>query len=403
MASLSNDDRGPGLRSYIIVLLVLTFAAISLRFWSRSLSAPQANRRTRFWWDDWAALAAVPIIVTEFALIFHMISLGLGRHIRGLSDEQIAGNLLTIYVVYFVYDTALFLTKMSALLFLSRVFPRYANHVLFNWGLWITHGLNVSWLLGIVFGTLFMCDPVAKGYNPNLPGYCSDVGKLWVGSAVPSVVIDLIILLLPMPKVWGLQMSGARKIGITVAFALGYIVIIVSLGRLITVIKSAKALSEDLTYEGVPALYWLCAEAPITLTSICIPALLPLWRHLAERIFGPISSKVSSVVSSNRTRRAGGQGSHGSGGRYFRKKPSDNFNLSTLNDAVSIHSTESRRKILVVPPSHQQYSAQVRAETDSAGTPPPGPDQSIYVAKTVEVDSSNGPPFPHDKRGEPEP
>jgi hypothetical protein len=151
-----------------------------------------------------------------------MIDLGLGRHIDGLSKEQVAGNLLTIYVVYFVYDTALFLTKSSALLFLSRVFPKYANQPWFNWGLWITHGLNISWLLGIIFGTLFMCDPVAKGYKPDLPGYCSDIGKLWVGSAVPSVAIDLIILLLPMPKVWGLQMGGARKIGITVAFVLGY-------------------------------------------------------------------------------------------------------------------------------------------------------------------------------------
>ncbi|KAI1355424.1 hypothetical protein F5Y01DRAFT_310865 [Xylaria sp. FL0043] len=384
MASSSGDDRGPGLRSYIIVLLVVTFAAITLRFWSRSLSAPQANRRSRFWWDDWAALAAVPIIVTEFSLIFHMISLGLGRHIGGLTKEQVAGNLLTIYVVYFVYDTALFLTKMSALLFLSRVFPPYANHPLFNWGLWITHGLNVSWLLGIIFGTLFMCDPVAKGYKPDLPGYCSDVGKLWVGSAVPSVVIDLIILLLPMPKVWGLQMSGARKIGITIAFALGYIVIIVSLGRLITVIKSAQALSRDLTYEGVPALYWLCSEAPITLTSICIPALLPLWRHLATRIFGPISTKVSTLVSSNRTPRSG------TSGRFRRNKAADAFNLTSFDDHVSTHSIESRSKILVVPPSHRQYTAQVRVGADDSDGQGIAPVQSIYVAKTVEVDSSSG-------------
>ncbi|KAI0392950.1 hypothetical protein F5Y17DRAFT_434405 [Xylariaceae sp. FL0594] len=378
------EDRGPALRSYIIVLLVLAYAAICLRFWSRYLSAPQTNRRARFWWDDWAALAAVPIITAEFSLIFHMIALGLGRHIGRLSKEQVAGNLLTIYVVYFVYDTALFLTKTSALLFLSRVFPKYANRAWFNWGLWITHCLNISWLLGIIFGTLFMCDPVAKGYKPDLPGYCSDIGKLWIGSAIPSVAIDLIILLLPMPKVWGLQMSGARKIGVTIAFVLGYIVIIVSIGRLVTVINSAQELSADLTYAGVPALYWLCAEAPVTLTSICIPALLPLWRHLAEKYFSPLSSKVSEVLVSHRTHSAI---TNKRDDRFRGRRAADTFNLTSFNDNASTRSEESRRQILMVPASHQQYKAQVRVEPDGNEHVVPQ-DQAICVAKTVEVEHS---------------
>lgn len=53
------EDRGPGLRSFIIVMLILTVASITLRFWSRSLSFNRGTRRPQFWWDDWIALLSV--------------------------------------------------------------------------------------------------------------------------------------------------------------------------------------------------------------------------------------------------------------------------------------------------------------------------------------------------------
>ncbi|KAI1121037.1 hypothetical protein F5Y10DRAFT_282805 [Nemania abortiva] len=206
----NGDDRGPGFRVFIIIVLILSVTAVSLRLWSRSLGKSQTSFRHKFWWDDWLALAAIPTLLTQFSLIFHMISLGLGP------------ALLDLYIAYFVYDFTLFLTKTSALFFYYRVFVRYMHRTWFDYALWIVYFFNVSWLLGIFFGTIFMCDPVAKGYDPNLPGYCSPIGELWIGSAVPSVAIDLFILFLLVPKIWGLEISFAKKSGITVVFVLGY-------------------------------------------------------------------------------------------------------------------------------------------------------------------------------------
>lgn len=151
-----------------------------------------------------------------------MVRLGLGHHIWTISDSDLSVFLKLLYAIYFLYDFALFFTKMSALLFFSRVFPTYANSVWFNRALLITHVLNFLWFIGIVFGTVFMCKPVAKGWNPFLDGTCGPTLGLWIGSAVPSVVIDLIILTLPLPKIWGLQMNKKRKVGLTVVFLLGY-------------------------------------------------------------------------------------------------------------------------------------------------------------------------------------
>ncbi|KAI1771756.1 hypothetical protein F4818DRAFT_428963 [Hypoxylon cercidicola] len=388
--ALDSEDRGPGLRAFLIVMIVLTILSITLRFWSRSLNSPRGRRMSRFWWDDWASLASVPFVLTQFALVLAMIHIGLGVHVNTLPKEIVYQNLKLLFVAYFNYDIGLYLTKTSALLFYSRIFTKYQHVTWFNYTLYAVHALNTFWLLGIIFGTIFMCHPVSKNWITDEDGECGSTGALWLGSAIPSVVIDLIILLLPLPKIWFLQMSRARKSGITVVFMIGYCVIIVSLGRLITVIKSAAALSADITYEGVPALYWLCAESPITLFSICLPAMLPLGRYLANNYFSPLMSRISSLLSSNgscsglRSRNGDFQKVQPdpSGIRMRAVNRSGKFRDTTEGDIESVQSIASSRKILHLSPNQHNHEA-------SAHGGNPGnhdvPDQAIRVDNDINV------------------
>lgn len=175
------------------------------------------------------------------------------------------------WIAYFVYDAGLFLTKLSVLLFLRRVFPKSHSGNWFNIGLLVAHVINVAWLLGIVFGTIFLCDPIEKSYNPMIPGSCGSTSSLYIGSAVPSIAIDLIILILPLPKLWSLQIDRARKMGLIVVFTFGYwlvtpfmqrkcfftlipvfcSVIVMSLGRLITTLRTQEDLNTDFSCEFI--------------------------------------------------------------------------------------------------------------------------------------------------------
>ncbi|KAF2865016.1 hypothetical protein BDV95DRAFT_531823, partial [Massariosphaeria phaeospora] len=281
-------------------MVVLTTTAITLRFWSRALGSRHLSGRRvhRFWWDDGIALIAVFFIIAWLGLAFAEVQLGFGRHIWMVPPENLPSIFKLLYAIYFVYDVSLFLTKLSALLFMTRIFARHANSSWWNYTLWVTYGLNTAWLVGIVLGTVLMCKPVAKGWNPMLPGTCGVTSALWTGSAIPSVVIDLIILILPVPKIWNLRISRTRKSGIMVVFILGYSVIVVSLGRMITVLKSAKALNEDITYEGMPMVYWVTCEAPTTLISICLPPMMKLARLFHTSFLSPLSSKLTSILGS---------------------------------------------------------------------------------------------------------
>lgn len=151
-----------------------------------------------------------------------MVRFGLGRHLADIDPSNLLPFFTVLFAVYFTYDAALVLLKASALLFYSRIFLNKQYSTWFSTALYVTHFLNIAWFLGIVLSSAFMCKPIAKSWNPLLEGTCGSTPGLWLGSAIPSVVIDLIILLLPLPMIWSLKMSTARKSGITAIFVCGY-------------------------------------------------------------------------------------------------------------------------------------------------------------------------------------
>ncbi|KAL9640598.1 MAG: hypothetical protein Q9204_000654 [Flavoplaca sp. TL-2023a] len=223
------NDRGANLLAYAIVMITVAVIAIGLRFWSRSLAS--SPRGPRFWWDDWTALASLPFTITSISIVCYMISLGLGKHIDDIPLSNTTEQLKVLYACYILYDTSISLPKTSVLLFYARIFGTQAK--LFKYAMYFTHFLVVGWLLSISMLGVFLCDPVEKYWNRLLPGHCHPNSALWLGSAIPSVGIDLILLLLPLPMLWRLQMSKNRRILIMSVFAFGYC--------------TAAALNEDLT------------------------------------------------------------------------------------------------------------------------------------------------------------
>lgn len=387
-------DRGPGLRAFIIVMVIITILSILLRLMSRGLSPMQpGHKQSQFWLDDWSALIAVPFILAQHVLALVALDRGFGRHAAVLGVPTVLWIARIAWIAYFVYDAGLFLTKLSVLLFLRRVFPKSHSGHWFNIGLLVAHVINVAWLLGIVFGTIFLCDPIEKSYNPMIPGSCGSTSSLYIGSAVPSIAIDLIILILPLPKLWSLQIDRARKIGLIVIFTFGYCVIVMSLGRLITTLKTQEDLNTDFSYAAISFMYWVSAEPTFSLMGICLPAMLPLGRYLMITYFSPLASKVSSVLSRR-----------GSGDDTFNSKNGDlsisgehddrqlqrgetkkNMSATHVGWNPDIHGTgslDSQREILGSSRQQDHYTVDV-----SGGETWSGGDSSGVPLRTIRVDN----------------
>lgn len=82
-------------------------------------------------------------------------------------------------------------------------------------------GIAVSWVIAIICVSVFQCNPIARAWNPTLPGSCINLKGSFIGNAVPNIATDVAILSLPVPVVWGLQASVAYRLSVIGIFLLG--------------------------------------------------------------------------------------------------------------------------------------------------------------------------------------
>ena len=146
------------------------------------------------------------------------MSIGLGKHIN-----QVPGSHSELWKLLFIaeliYNTGLTVVKLSVLLFYARVFRIvFVYRIIF----WIVAFLIVGWGIAINFVAIFVCNPVPRYWDQTIPGKCLNDGKAFLGTTIPNIVIDFILLILPMPMLWRLQTKISSKVALVGVFSAGY-------------------------------------------------------------------------------------------------------------------------------------------------------------------------------------
>lgn len=121
-------------------------------------------------------------------------------------------------ICYVTYGATFVVTKVSILLFYIRVFPlrglRIACAIVGC--LAITLGMSICIVGGL------MCRPLAYTWNKNIVGgKCLPRHAIFYIPAVPTLLLNAVIVCLPMPTIWRLQMKRAHRIAVIAVFALG--------------------------------------------------------------------------------------------------------------------------------------------------------------------------------------
>jgi hypothetical protein len=168
----------------------------------------------------WGLTSEQPFYITHAGLCIYMVNLGLGKHAGTVSQKNLEQFYLVIFVAEIFYNITLTLAKSSAILFNVRIFS-----IQTRWFLWCTYFITflvLGWLIGITLLGIFQCTPVDKAWNPTKAGTCLSMYNLYLATAIPNVVIDFFLLLLPLPILWNLRVTLAQKIGLLAVFTLGY-------------------------------------------------------------------------------------------------------------------------------------------------------------------------------------
>lgn len=91
--------------------------------------------------------------------------------------------------------------------------------------MWLCFFCSVGFVVGTIIA--FLCAPRPLSYfwnqfvDPTGGSYAYDLYKFYLGNASANVTIDLMVLLVPVPIVWRLQLKTVRKILVCSIFLLG--------------------------------------------------------------------------------------------------------------------------------------------------------------------------------------
>jgi hypothetical protein len=77
------------------------------------------------------------------------------------------------------------------------------------------YAISILYWLAQITLLLRICQPIALQWNPTRGGgHCGDITKQEISSAVMNMILDLFIVIIPMPVLWSLRISLKKKIAI---------------------------------------------------------------------------------------------------------------------------------------------------------------------------------------------
>ncbi|CAH0052153.1 unnamed protein product [Clonostachys solani] len=195
-------------------------------------------------------------------------------------DKHIEDLPLVLYVVHndsVIYEATMASIKIAILLEWLRIFVPTGTRGWFwriSWSLLI---LVSMYYVGAILTLVFSCIPHEKIWNTTMPGRCSDTSLIFITSASINLVSDVIMLILPQKKIWGLKLTLQRKFHISLAFSIGLMACACAAVRLQAGLHLYH--SEDRTYSIAPIALWCMAEMTCGYLIYSLPC--------APKVYGP--------------------------------------------------------------------------------------------------------------------
>lgn len=255
-----------------VIFPLLSLLAIFFRFKARGLA------RLPLQADDWW-------IVVSWVLAFGLsINIWVFGGLAGINTYRIdplvgtSDSLMCLTVASVLVDIPLATVKISILLFYKRIF----NTRGFKTIVWILIPLVTAW--GIIFAVLMLLqgDPIDALWTGvgRLRFNSTALGLASVGT---SMVLDLIVLCLPLPIIFGLHLNMQKKVSIAAIFWLGSFCCVAAAVRVALINASVRAVIASQS-SGFSAIYlqstqfvFVILEPQCSIIAGCLPCYGPLF------------------------------------------------------------------------------------------------------------------------------
>ncbi|KAJ2990607.1 hypothetical protein NUW58_g2864 [Xylaria curta] len=246
---------------------------VALRFWSRKRTDSGLGA------DDYTILFSLASAITTNIFGIHGYNSGYGQHAAALTEHQRYEAFRSFYVMQVTYKVSLNLTKASILLLYLRIF---VNVKWFKWTCYILLGFIAISSTAITIATILQCLPIEASFNKSITNAtCINTGPFWYASAGLYITTDIIILIIPMPLIYSLQLPLLRKAIAMFAFALGAFVVVIAVLRVKSI--DNQVTSPDPLYDVISTM-WTIIEINLAIICACLPPVSRLIIDLVVQI-----------------------------------------------------------------------------------------------------------------------
>ncbi|OJJ37785.1 hypothetical protein ASPWEDRAFT_50858 [Aspergillus wentii DTO 134E9] len=246
---------------------------VGLRFWARTTSSTASLA-----YDDWFLLGALAFAYGTGVCCILGGAYGIGKHIWAVDENDVLMSMKIIFAYVILYATTVPMVKLSVLLLYRRIFQ-------LTWTLYFCAFLSIGYAISVSTAISLACVPTSFFWTqwvyPLSGGHCRiNLYEFYLWNGVANLFTDVIILCLPMPIVWGLQMPRGQKLAISGIFLLGGFVCVATIVRIWTITKMKS--SVDITWVIGDAMIWSNVEPCVGIVSACLPTLRPLLRRIPQ-------------------------------------------------------------------------------------------------------------------------
>ncbi|KAK0658489.1 hypothetical protein QBC41DRAFT_331976 [Cercophora samala] len=253
----------------VVGIMVLGLSSVVLRLFTRLM-----NKGPGLAADDYVILFAAVMGIGTAVCCLISVPWGGGKHLWVVTHEEFTKLYQTTYAFVIVYITCISATKVSILLFYRRVFGTNVIWYIvfgFTWAHWAE--VTITWLAG--------CRPINYYWlqytDPTATGSCIDAPLFYFCNGIIGLVIDVAILLVPIPTIWKLNMPTTKKVFVGGILLLGGFVCVASAIRIVMMDQLVK--SPDFTWAMSKVFIWSCCEPFIGIVCACLPTYAPLVRR----------------------------------------------------------------------------------------------------------------------------
>ncbi|KXG47787.1 uncharacterized protein PGRI_016570 [Penicillium griseofulvum] len=218
---------------------------------------------------------------------------GVGLPVKSLPKDERTRIQFGSWMIQKFWAPSMAFVKISIVVFIKRLFGSIRAYIVVSYCL---IAFIATWALAALLTNTFQCIPVQYYYDKDLKGHCMS-GQVQFFQTMGSIALieDVIILCMPIPVFWKLQINTRQKIALMLVFSLGGLVCIFSLMRLI---EFRQFQLTDLAASSAKESIWTCLELNVAIICGCLPFLNPLVQG--------VRSKVRSNASKYHSQRSTG-------------------------------------------------------------------------------------------------